>query len=66
MKVTKIEYTARDTNGKEIKRSITYANPDATDYVLKTATEQLLSLSDDTLTKIERVDTTDITNATNE
>ena len=63
---TTIKYTSVDANLKESTKSITYANPEASDYVLKTTAQMLNNLSTHTLTNVTRVDTKDITNATNE
>ena len=58
-------YTA-DSNNNAISKTISNANPAASDYVLKTFSEKYISLSDNSFRKVERVDTKDITNATNE
>ena len=58
-------YTA-DQNNNLITKTVGNANPAASNYVLKTFSEKLLSLSDNALSKVERIDTNDITAATNE
>ena len=63
---TTLKLQMRDTTNNTSTKSITYANPAASNYVLKNFAVALNGLSNNTLEKIERVDTTDITNATNE
>lgn len=58
-------YTA-DENLNAITKTISNVNPVASDYVLKNFGVQLMNLSDNTLNKVERVETKDITSATDD
>ena len=58
-------YTA-DANNNAISKTISNANPAASDYVLKTFSEKIVTLSENSFRKVERIDTKDITNAQNE
>ena len=58
-------YTA-DQNNNLITKTVGNANPAASNYVLKTFSEKVTELTDNSFLKVERIDTTDITNATNE
>jgi hypothetical protein len=60
---TALKLYTKDQNLNAISKTVGNVNPVATDYVLKHFSEQLVSLSANTLQKIERVDTKDITNA---
>ena len=53
-----------DENDNATTKTVSNANPAASDYVLKNFSEKLISLTDSTLNKVERVDTRDITDAT--
>ena len=66
MKTTTLQIIARDTNGNDIQRSITNANPDVSNYVLKTFAEKVNELTTNTYRGAVRLDKEDITNATNE
>ena len=65
-KSTSLQLFVNDTLGNPIQRTITHANPNASNYVLKTFAQQLNSLSTNTFNAVFRVDKEDITNATNE
>ena len=60
----KLKYT--DTTLNMFTKTIACANPNATDYALKSFAIALNSLTTNTLNKVEKVDITDISNATNE
>ena len=60
---TTLKIIADDPNGNEITKSVTYANPQASNVILKQAAQKLNTLTNNTLKKIVRVDTTDITDA---
>ena len=60
---TTLKIIADDPNGNEITKSVTYANPQASNVILKQAAQKLNALTKNTLKKIVRVDTTDITDA---
>lgn len=57
-------YTA-DGNLNAITKTISNVNPEASNYTLKDFSVKLMNLSDNSLRKVERVDTKDITSATN-
>lgn len=63
---TTLQLISDDTNGNELQKSIGYANPNASNYVLKTAAQQLNGLTTNTFKKAIRIDKEDITDATNE
>ncbi len=65
-KQTTIKIISNDTNNNEMQKSIGYANPNASDYVLSQFGKKLNGLTTNTLKNVVRVDTEDITNATNE
>lgn len=65
-KSTTLQLLVNDTLGNAIQRSISYANPNATNYVLNQFARQLNSLSTNTFNAVWRIDKEDITNATNE
>lgn len=50
-------------NGNTKTFNVGYANPNATDFILKTFAEKIMELSNGTLNTVKRVKTTDITNA---
>lgn len=58
-KVT-VQYKAKSPNDEDISRSLAYANPNATDSQLYTATQELNSLTNNTLGDVNRVDTTQL------
>lgn len=61
---TAVKLYTLDTAYNANTKTIGNVNPAASDYVLRTFSEQLSSLSDRTLTKVERIDTKDVTAAT--
>lgn len=63
---TTIQLMARDTNGNDIQKSIAFANPNASNFVLKEFSQKLNSLTTNTYKATYRVDKEDITDATNE
>ena len=63
---TTLKLSLTDTNNNSYSKNIPCVNPAASNYVLKTFANALNSLTNDTLTQIDRIDETDITNATNE
>lgn len=65
-KTTTLQLLARDTGGNDIQRSITNANPNASNYVLKTFAQQINGLTTNTFRGAVRIDKEDITAATNE
>ena len=60
-----IKLKCSDTNQNFFTKSVTFANPDATDYQLKSFAVALNGLTTNTLHQVDKVDTTDITDATN-
>ena len=62
-KQTTIKIISDDTNNNEMTKSVTYANPSATNATLSTFAKKLNGLTNNTLKKIIRVDTEDITDA---
>ncbi len=65
-KSTTLQLLVNDALGNAIQRSVTHANPNASNYVLKNFAVQLNSLSTNTFNAVFRIDKEDITNATNE
>ena len=63
---TSLKIYTVDTANNATAKTISKANPAASDYVLKTFAEKYNSLSSKTLLSVERIDTSDITHATNE
>ena len=63
---TTLQVIAVDGNNNDVQKSIGYANPNASNYVLKTTAQKLNSLTTNTFKKAIRVDKEDITDATNE
>lgn len=61
---TALKLYTKDQNLNAISKTVSNVNPVATDYVLKNFSEQLTNLSENTLQKVERIDTKDITDAT--
>jgi len=61
---TAIKIYSTDTNQNMVSKTVSNANPAASDYVLKTFSQQLISLSENSFSRAERIDTTDITSAT--
>lgn len=61
---TAIKIYTTDTNNNTTAKTVSNANPEASDYTLKNFSQQLINLSANSLQKIERVDTKDITDAT--
>ena len=62
--ITSLKIQSRDANLNAIQKTVSNVNPAASDYVLKTFSQGLMALSNNTFSKAERVDTKDITNAT--
>lgn len=60
---TTLKYTYDDPNGNEFTKSVTYSNPQVSNVILKQTAQKLNALTKNTLKKIMRVDTTDITDA---
>ena len=56
--------TGVDSNDKTVSTAITDINPNADNGAIKSLCESLAGLTNNTLSKIQRVDKTDITNAT--
>ena len=65
-KLTTLQINARTTNNRDLLRSISNVNPEASNYVLKTFAQQLNSLTTNTFVSVYRVDKENITSATNE
>lgn len=61
---TALKIYTTDENNNAITKTVSNANPAASDYVLKNFSQKLVNLSDSTFRRVERVDTKDITNAT--
>ena len=61
---TAIKIYTTDTNNNTTAKTVSNANPAASDYTLKNFSQQLVNLSANSLQKVERVDTKDITDAT--
>ena len=64
MSTTKIKFESINANQKVSVKSYGYANPDATDYTLKTLVTGINAMSKNSVGKIYRINTTDITSAT--
>lgn len=62
---TALKIYTTDENNNAMTKTVSNANPEASDYVLKNFSQKLVSLSDSTFRRVERVNTKDITNATN-
>lgn len=60
---TSLKLYTTDENNNAVTKTVSNANPAASDYVLKNFSVQLIALSDNTLDRVERIDTKDITNA---
>ena len=60
---TKIIVTSSDSNNRIAQKNIPNINPDADNGALKSFGQKVTALTDNTLSKVERVDKTDITNA---
>ena len=65
-KSTTLQLLVNDRLGNPIQRSYGFANPNASNYVLKTFAQQINSLSTNTFNAVFRIDKEDITNATAE
>ena len=63
---TKLDTKTVDNFGKVKSRTVTYANPDASNYTLSNGVKVLNSLSNNTLQSITRVDRQNITDAVEE
>lgn len=61
---TALKIYTTDENNNAITKTVSNANPAASDYVLKNFSQKLVNLSDSTFRRVERVNTKDITNAT--
>ena len=61
---TAIKIYSTDSNENAIAKTVSNANPAASNYVLKNFGVQLMTLSNNAFRRAERIDTTDITNAT--
>ena len=55
-----------DTTLNMFTKTIPFVNPNASNFTLKSFAIALNGLTTNTLNKVEKVDTTDISNATNE
>ncbi len=60
---TAIKIYTTDTNNNATTKIVSNANPAASDYVLKNFSQKLMGLSANSMNKVERVDTKDITDA---
>lgn len=60
-KITTLQLNARDTNNKELLRTISNINPDASNYTLKQFAQKINGLTVNTLISTYRVDKEDIT-----
>ena len=60
---TALKIYTTDNNQNVISKSVSNVNPAATDYVLKNFSQQLTSLSANSFSRVERIETKDITNA---
>ena len=61
---TALKIYTTDNNSNQTNKTVSNVNPAASDYVLKNFSQQLISLSANTFNRVERIDTKDITNAT--
>ncbi len=61
---TSLKIYSRDENLNALQKTVGNINPDAADYVLKNFAVGLMELSQNSYSKVERIDTKDITNAT--
>ncbi len=66
MGMTKLKFETVDTGYKTSTKTWGYVNPEASDYVLKSLVTGAYALSRNSVRTIHRVDTRDITNATEE
>lgn len=60
---TKIIVTSSDSNSQLVQKTIPNINPNADNSALKSFGQKVTALTDNTLSKVERVDKTDITAA---
>ena len=60
MEGTTVNVTSVNSEGKEVKKSVTYINPNANNGAVATFITSLASLSDNTLTGIEKVTKTNL------
>ncbi len=60
---TDIKLTSVDYQGKKSTTSITHANPEASNYAMRTLAQKLNDLTTNTYSSASRVDTTDLANA---
>lgn len=60
---TDIKLTSIDTQAKKNTLSITHANPNASNYAMRTLAQKINALTTNTYSGASRVDTTDLTNA---
>lgn len=58
---TKLIVTSSDSNNQLVQKTINNINPDADNSALKSFGQKVTALTDNTLSKIERIDKTDIT-----
>ncbi len=61
---TALKIYTTDNNSNQTNKTVSNVNPAASDYVLKNFSQQLINLSANTFNRVERIDTKDITNAT--
>lgn len=61
---TSLKLYVVDSNQNKSIKTVTNVNPSADDYILKDFSQRLMSLSNSAINRIERVDTKDITFAT--
>lgn len=61
---SKLIVTSSDSNNQLVQKTIPNINPDADNYALKSFGQKVTALTDNTLSKVERVDKTNITSAT--
>ena len=64
MATTKVKFETADANLKTATKTFGYVNPESSDYTLKSLVTGAYALSKNTVRTIQRIDTRDITNAT--
>lgn len=65
-KLTTLQLISKDTNNNVLQNSLAYANPNKSNYMLKTFTQMLNNLTNNTYVGTTRLTKEDITDATQE
>lgn len=63
---SKLQVITKDSNNKELNRTVSYVNPETSDYDLKNFATAYSGLSSRTFTDVYRINREDVTNATTE